>query len=210
MTNLSGKKLTQEQKDEIWRLYSKENFNPTEISRIVGVSQSSAYVYSVGRKNGFNSPSEYQEYFIKERGFNSSKDYVDYLAKKKGCKSHVEYATHLRRKKGVKPRKIKLKKINSEYQNNLKKLANNDEYSEIRLYKNVVRESNIFGRALLWRIHEVGMNQEKFAEKVEMDFTAISRYIHGRAFPNEKNFKKIWNELGISYNTLEEFLENIS
>ena len=52
-------------------------------------------------------------------------------------------------------------------------------------------------------------NQEKFAEKVEMDFTAISRYIHGRAFPNEKNFKRIWNELGISYNTLEEFLEDI-
>ena len=58
MVNPFGKKLTREQKDEIWRLYSEKGFNPTEIGRELEVSQSSAYVYSVGRENGFNSPSE--------------------------------------------------------------------------------------------------------------------------------------------------------
>ncbi|MBS3080414.1 hypothetical protein J4221_03005 [Candidatus Pacearchaeota archaeon] len=72
-------KISEEQKEKAWKLFQEGN-SIHSVSRILGISYLSAWIFTSGRQKGFGSYSAYSEYTVRRKGFRNCREYKKFLA----------------------------------------------------------------------------------------------------------------------------------
>jgi len=193
-------KVPEEKVKLIEKLF-KDGLSVAEISRRTNLSESAAYTYTR----------------VKQRGFASYKDLRNYQAQKRGFKSHYDYTKFLKKKKKVNIPQIRKKfKSSTDY---MRDLARRKGFSSLTEYKNFLMGrrkkqpiNKELGKLIKKRLKEIGKKEYWLADQLGVNKNTVYSYISGTNKPAYRFQKKLFELLGLPYQTIEEFrreFENI-
>lgn len=216
-----SKKIPDETKQLIQELYE-GGLSVAEIAKRTNVSYSTAYGNTRAQERGFASRTEYEKYLAQKRGFASHTDYQNHLAQEKGFASLTEYKKHLAKEKGFASL--------TEYE---KHLAQERGFASLREYKKHLAQEKGFtslteyqkhraqerqkqpinqelGGLIKQRLAELGKTQGWFAEQLGITDATVSRYVNGKTTPRISLQQKLFNVLGLPYQTLDDLVDLIT
>jgi len=171
-------KISSEQKDRIKKLYADGNgYSVKSIAHEVGLSYSA--VYSLTKLLNRINPET-------GKPFSSRQEYERYIVLKKGFSSVNDYRKTLAQNNGY---------------------GSNNDYRKTLAIKRTQKPKNqCLGSLIKKRLLELGKNQSWLSNESGVPRQAISLYVLGRSFPSEETLQKILSSLDVSYETLEDLI----
>lgn len=171
-------------------LYNNGSLSVAEVARRTKIPYSTVYFNTRILDRGFPSSKEYRECMADNAGFSSQSKYKEDLAKRRGFESLSEYQEYLVNKRGFKSL--------TEYEQHLAK-----ERQEKPLNKEL-------GNLLKRRLVELKRSQVWLSRQLEITQGAVSRYVAGKTTPKKSLQKKLFDTLGLPYETLDDLKNELN
>lgn len=193
-----AKKLSDETIEEIQRL-RKNGVGIREIARQVGTTPGTVFRYTTAREKGFASGAEYEDARARERGFASRQDYRDHQARERGFASQSAYNAVIAKQEGY---------GRPAYRNQMAVRMGFENWSAYEAHLDALRqktpEARIFSGLVDRCLEAEGQTRTWLAQQVGVTHPTVSRYCNGKRIPTPEVQAKIFDALGLPYQTIDD------